>query len=138
MCFPATTIGGGMNTMTAPDVCLTPAPPAPPIPVPYPNMNSVSASMPPSASIKVLINNANAVHLQTKEMMSNGDEPGVNGGVASGRFKGPIKYLKSSMKVTYQGKPAIFQTCNTGHNGDSPNTVGLNAVPSQPKVLICS
>lgn len=129
----ATTKAGGQYMAPA-DPCLTPAPPAPPIPIPYPNM-----AMPANASdttTTVLIENKEALVEGSKIPNSNGDEAGVNGGVMSGVNMKECQPKMFSSKVFLQGKKVTFATAPSGHNGTSSNTVGMNAAPSQMKVLV--
>lgn len=134
--FPvATTMSGMCKAM--PDVCKTPAPPAPPIPVPYPNMAMLMQANPSSASKKVKVLAMPAIVLTTKIPMTTGDEAGSAGGVVSGTIKGPASFTRGSAKVLIEGKPVVFQTCTSAHNGSSPNApLGVHDVPSQAKVLV--
>jgi len=134
--FPiATTMNGMCNAM--PDVCKTPAPPAPPIPLPYPNIAMLMQADPSSCSLKVKIVFMPAILLTTKVPMTSGDEAGSAGGVVSGTIKGPAMFTKGSMKVRIEGKPVVFQTCTTGHNGQAANApMGIHDVPSQAKVTV--
>ena len=94
---------GGM-TMAFPNVCLTPAPPAPPVPIPYPSIGQCATAQATTCSMKVKILNKNVMTTKSKVMRTNGDEAGVNGGVASGMFGGPCGRTQSSMKVKVEGK----------------------------------
>ncbi|MCA9290059.1 MAG: DUF4150 domain-containing protein [Phycisphaerales bacterium] len=133
--FPAVTMMGGMST-AFPDVCLTPAPPSPsPVPIPYPNMAQCPTMIPGTTTTKILILGMPAGVLMSMYAMSAGDLPGV-AGVASGMVMGPCKHMLGSMKVLYEGKPAAYLGAPVGHNGMSPNAVGMTVVPSQVKVLI--
>jgi hypothetical protein len=125
---------GGQSTGTAPDVCLTPAPPAPPVPVPYPNIALGNMGTPPVA--KILFSGAPAHNLNTKIPASNGDNAGVNGGVASGRFMGESRFLQGSTKVMLCGKPATRLTDKGTQNNQ--NCPGIRVSPSQRKVTILS
>ena len=72
----------GMD-MGFPDVCLTPAPPSPvPVPIPYPNIAMGPTAVPNVPT--VLINFMPAHNMGTVIPMTNGDNAGVNMGVASG------------------------------------------------------
>lgn len=134
--FPVATMMNGMcNAM--PDVCKTPAPPAPPIPVPYPNIAMMMQANPTSASKKVKIMAMPVIVMTTKIPMTAGDEPGSAGGVVSGTIKGPAMFTRGSAKVMVEGKPVVFQTCTSGHNGNAANApLGLHDIPSQPKVTV--
>ncbi len=132
--FPASTKGGG-DTLGAPDVCLTPAPPAPPVPTPYPNKGSVSQAS--KTSTKVKIAGKAAVTKKSEISRSMGDEAGVNKGVVSGMNMGKITYKKASSKVKIEGDGCAHLTSMTGHNGMNANMpAGAQISPSQTKVII--
>ncbi|WP_213307582.1 DUF4150 domain-containing protein [Paraburkholderia sacchari] len=120
--------------MGMPDVCLTPAPPAPPVPVPYPNIAMPMMGNP--ATTKVLIHGMPALTKASKINLSSGDEPGVNGGVASGTDMGVMEFVMGSQKVKLEGNPAVRLGDMTKHNGG--NAVGNVLAPSQPVVMIMS
>lgn len=132
--LPMSTIGGG-QCMGMPDICLTPAPPAPPIPVPYPNIAMTMQALPPTCSMKVMVEMKFAVVMNSMIPMSSGDEAGVAGGVMSGMIKGPATYTKGSMKVMAEGKPVCYLTSMVRQNQTNV-PAGLQIVPSQVKVLI--
>ena len=126
---------GGM-TMAFPNVCLTPAPPAPPVPIPYPSIGQCATAQATTCSMKVKILNKNVMTTKSKVMRTNGDEAGVNGGVASGMFGGPCGRTQSSMKVKVEGTPLVRNLDIIGSNGSSPNApVGNQLAPSQVKVV---
>lgn len=124
------TMQNGM-TMAMPDVCLTPAPPAPPIPMPYPNTGQLMMGVPPVPT--VLISGAPALNKASMVPISMGDEPGVNGGVSSGTFIGPVKFVMGSMVVTIGGKPAV--RLGDPIKGNNGNAFGTVMSPSQPVVM---
>ncbi len=129
---------GGMN-LAAPDVCLTPVPtPAGPVPtpIPYPNMAMGMTALPPTACLKVLLMAGPAHNLMTTIPMTNGDNAGVNMGVASGMVMGPSRHTMGSTNVLYGGMPATKMTSMSGQNGMSMNVPGLTLVPAQFKVLL--
>ena len=121
--FGISTKAGGMS-MAMPDVCKTPAPPAPPVPIPYPNIASFVQANPSTCSKKVKILNQPVITKATQITMTSGDEPGVVGGIISGKFKGPAKAKKFSMKVKVEGKNVVYHTCVIGQNGSNANAVG--------------
>lgn len=132
--FPASTKGGG-NCLGAPDVCLTPAPPAPPVPTPYPNSGMVNQAK--KTSKKVKFSGKQAVTVQSEISRSMGDEAGVNKGVMSGMNMGKITFKKGSSKVKAQGKKCVHLTSVTGHNGSNANMpAGAQIAPSQTKVKV--
>ena len=134
--FPVSTSAGGM-AMAMPDVCQTPAPPAGPVPIPYPNMAQLATADASTCSMKVLVESQPVHHVATEIPMSNGDEPGVNGGVVSGSQLGVCKRVQASTKVTVEGNGVVFVGGVTAHNGDTANApVGNQVAPSQAKVLV--
>ena len=124
---------GGQN-FAMPDVCKTPAPPAPFVPIPYPNIAMGMTAIP--NCFKVLIMAMPAHNLMTSIPLSNGDNPGVMGGLVSQVFMGPSKHILGSFGVLHCGLPATKLTSPTGQNGMAPNAMGMTIVPSQTKVLI--
>jgi len=129
---------GGVN-MAFPDVCLTPIPtPAGPVPtpIPYPNIAAGPTAIPPTASLKVLLMAGPAHTMMTTTPLSNGDNAGVNMGVASGMVMGPCRHLFGSTNVLYSGMPATKMTSPSGQNGMSLNVPGMTLVPAQVKVLL--
>ncbi len=119
--------------MAFPDVCLTPAPPAPsPIPIPYPNIWMLPTTVGFLPNILVL---ACPLHtLAASAPMTNGDNPGVAMGVASGTVMGPGRYTLGANTCLANGMPISRLTSLTMQN--STNAVGAQIVPSQPLVLV--
>ncbi|WP_437936853.1 DUF4150 domain-containing protein [Sorangium sp. So ce341] len=116
-----------------PDVCLTPAPPAPtPVPIPYPNFGFGPTASP--AVYNVLFMYAPAHNLSSRTAMSNGDNPGVGRGVASGTVMAPDRHVTGAFTVLVGGQPATRLTSIGIHN--STNCPGMRVVPSQVKVLM--
>ncbi len=129
---------GGMNT-GGPDVCLTPIPtPGGPVPtpIPYVNISTTATTIPPTADMTFLAAGLPALNKMSVVGMSNGDEPGVNMGVASGMIMGPTEFITCSMNVMVGGAPAVKLTSMTGHNGLSFNCPGAALVPSQTSILV--
>jgi hypothetical protein len=132
--LPASSMGAG-QCFAMPDVCLTPAPPGPPVPIPYPNMGMVPMAV--NTSIKVKIVGMPAVIEMSEIPLSQGDEPGVAGGVISGQNMGKIAYKIGSSVVQIEGKGCAYLTCVTAHNGANANMpAGNQIVPSQAQVLV--
>lgn len=128
----ANTQMGGVD-LTVPDVCLTPAPPAPaPVPIPYPNVGAGPMGAPPVA--KVLFMCAPSHNMGTVVGQTNGDNLGVNLGVASATMMGPDRHVTGAFTVLLTGMPATRLTSVTAQN--STNIPGARVVPSQAKVLI--
>lgn len=135
--FPASTKMGGQCVTPGPiDVCKTPAPPAPvPPPMPYPNMGMVPTAN--KTSGKVTVMNMQAVTVKSTLPRSNGDEPGVAGGLVSAMNMGEIDYKMGSSKVLVEGEKWAHLTSMTGHNGSNANApAGAQVAPSQTKVIV--
>ncbi|MCR5170324.1 MAG: DUF4150 domain-containing protein [Desulfovibrio sp.] len=127
----AATNSNGTFTANTPDVCKTPTP-AGPTPVPYPNIAQATTTNPSSACKKVMVAGGLALNIGSKTMISNGDEAGTAGGVASNKFIGEAAFVQGSMKVSLEGKGAVRLGDPTTHN--AKNTMGVVAAPSQSKV----
>ncbi len=122
----------GMD-MGFPDVCLTPAPPSPvPVPIPYPNIAMGPTAIPNVPTI--LIMGCPVHNLGTTIPMTNGDNPGIALGVASGTVMGPSRHLTGAFTVLYHGMPATRLTSMSLQN--STNCPGARIVPSQTVVLM--
>lgn len=120
----------GLN-FALPDVCLTPMPV--PTPIPYPNLSLQVMGVPP-AVYNLLFGGTPAHNMSTIIPLSNGDNAGVNLGVASGTVMGPTRFLTGAFTVLLRGMPATRMTSMTVQN--STNCPGLTLAPSQFKVLM--
>lgn len=122
---------GGLDT-GLPDVCLTPAAAGVPVPIPYPNLANGPMGVP--AAYSVLISCAPAHNLSTSVPLTNGDNAGVNMGVASGMVMGPSRHLTGAFTCLIGGAPASRMTSVSLQN--STNCPGARVMPSQVTVLI--
>ena len=113
-----------------PDVCLTPTPA--PVPIPYPNIAMGPMAIPNVPT--VLMSCMPAHNMGTMIPMTNGDNAGVNMGVASGTVMGPRRHLTASFTVLVMGMPATKLTSVALSN--STNCPGTRIVPSQVTVLL--
>ncbi len=113
-----------------PDVCLTPTPA--PVPIPYPNIAMGTMGVPPCPNILFMC--APAHNMSTVIPLSNGDNAGVNMGVASGMVMGPSRPLTGAFTVLLRGMPATRLSSATLQNGT--NCPGMRIVPSQTKVVL--
>lgn len=113
-----------------PDVCLTPTPT--PVPIPYPDIAMGPTAIPNAYNI--LYMGAPAHNMATVTPLTNGDNPGVATGVASGTVMGPSRHLTGAFTVLLKGSPATRLTSVSLQN--STNAVGVRAVPSQFKVVM--
>ena len=128
----AVTIAGG-QLMAVPDVCNTPTP-AGPVPTPYPNTAMPAMGTPPVEN--VMIGGSPALNLSSEIPMTNGDQGGTAGGVASGTFMQAAKFTQGSQKVMIGGNPAVRLSSPTSHNNN--NAIGAVLAPSQTVVMIMS
>lgn len=117
--------------MGFPDVCLTPTP-AGPVPIPYPNIAMGPMAIPNCPTILFMCTPAH--NLGTTIPMTNGDNAGVNMGVASGSVMGPSRHLTGAFTVLLNGMPAKRLTSVSLQN--STNCPGVRVVPSQALVLL--
>lgn len=113
-----------------PDVCLTPTPA--PVPIPYPNIAAGPMGVP--AAYNVLFMATPAHNMSTTIPLTNGDNAGVNMGVASGMVMGPSRPVTGAFTVLVGGMPATRLTSMNLQN--STNCPGVRLVPSQLKVLL--
>ncbi|QRF58427.1 DUF4150 domain-containing protein [Variovorax sp. UC122_21] len=117
--------------MGFPDVCLTPTP-AGPVPIPYPNIAMGPMAIPNCPTILFMCMPAH--NLATTIPMTNGDNVGVNMGVASGTVMGPSRHVTGAFTVLLNGMPASRLTSVSLQN--STNCPGVRLVPSQALVLL--
>jgi len=130
----AVTLEDGM-CMAFPDVCNTPVPPSPaPVPIPYPNMAMPMMADPPTEI--VLVVGAPALNMASMISMTEGDEPGVLGGLVTEEVMSEAEFVTSSLTVCFEGCPAVRLGDATTHNSD--NAIGAVLVPSQCVVMVMS
>ena len=128
----------GATCMAMPDVCLTPTPVGP-IPIPYPNIADTLTTLLPTAAETVLVGGFPSVVETSEILMSQGDDPGVAGGVVSHLVMGPVVFELGSLTVLKMGRGAARLGSMTGHNGmpASNMPMGVQNIPSPPgNVLI--
>jgi hypothetical protein len=139
--FPLSTKADGMAMTSGPlDVVKVVSGPAV-VPTPTPNIAQIKQADPTKCSQKVKVVSQPALIKDSQVPMSSGDEVGASGGggVVSGTVKGPVLFKKFSTKVKIEGANAVYQLCNTTHNGTSPNApLGMQTTPSQTKVKVMS
>lgn len=135
---PMNTMGSGQN-FAFPDVCNTPVPPSPsPIPIPYPNMATHTLVNPATTAKTILVSCLPTHNQMTMGTVSQGDNPGVLLGVASGMVMGPCEYTMGSTSIMLEGMPAVSLATVTGQNGMSENCPGTTIVPDQATVMAMS
>jgi hypothetical protein len=134
MTLPASSKGGGMTMTTGPiDVCKTPSP-AGPVPIPYPNIGQCAQASKTCSKVKIC--GSEAITAKSEIPMSNGDNAGVAGGMKSSSFMQKVSYGagNEATKVKMKGKKAARLTSMVKPN--KGNTIGMQIVPSQVKVLV--
>jgi hypothetical protein len=125
----------GVLDFAFPDVCLVPVLGVP-TPLPFPNIALSFADIP--AQFEVIIGGGLAENLVTVGTMSNGDQPGVEGGVVSHLFMGPFRSLLGSIKLFVGCIPCTHTFGIVGQNGLLPNAIGVSLTPAQITVLVFS
>ena len=128
----AVTLAGG-QCLAGPDVCKVPAPSGA-VPTPFPN--SGAPPMGNSPATKVLVSGMPALTKASKIPLSTGDEAGTAGGVVSSKVSGEVEFIDGSVKVKFEGNPAVRLSTATKHNAG--NAMGMVVSPSQSKVVIVS
>jgi uncharacterized Zn-binding protein involved in type VI secretion len=127
------TTGGAMATATVPDICKTPVGPAV-VPLPYPNIAMSLMANPGAIVENVLVMAMPALNIGTTILLTNGDQAGVEGGVASGMIMGEAAFITASENVMVGGMPAVRLTDMMTHNAE--NTVGLVVSPGEQVVVL--
>ena len=122
------TFGAGM-AMAMPDVCMTP-PFA--IPAPFPNLGANAMAIP--TCFTIMINGMPELTLAAQYAITNGDQAGAMGGVASGVIMGPGRPLMGSMVVFVCGQPSWRLLDPTIQN--LTNAPGVTMVPSQTAKIV--
>lgn len=121
----------GISIATIPDVCKTPSPGGP-IPIPYPNISQSATLAKGTTTVKadggmMIANNGSEFSL------SNGDNPGVAGGVKSSTFMKESTWILYSFDVKMDGKNACRLTDKKFQNHE--NTVDLGGLIQSPTKL---
>lgn len=112
-----------------PDVCITPPMN---LPIPYPNLALGPMAVP--AVYEILFMCAPAHNMSTTVVQTNGDNAGLQLGVASGSVMGPSRHLTGSFTVLLHGMPATKMTSFALQN--RTNCPGVRAAPSQFIVIM--
>lgn len=126
-------IADAMLSASVPDVCKTPVGPAV-VPTPYPNIGMSAMADPGAIVDNVLLVAMPALNIGTTILMTNGDQAGVLGGVASNMIMGEASFVTSSLKVMVGGMPAVRMNDMTMHN--SENTMGAAVMPGDQVVVM--
>ena len=116
----------GISAATIPDVCKTPSPGGP-VPIPYPNIaQSITLS---NGTTTVKGDKAMAAIKGSKFAMSNGDNPGVAGGVKSSTFMKEATWILYSFDTKMNGKNCARLMDKMFHNHE--NAANLAGVMQQ-------
>ena len=124
----AATVMGGVCT-GGPDACKTPPQQAP---VPYPNVAVLQTST--KSHPKVLFGGTPALSTESEVPMSNGDNLGVTGGVASNKVMNKCTNVVGANTVLVCSKPTARMCTPTKQNDG--NCVGAITVVANVKVLV--
>jgi len=109
-------MSNGITTATIPDVCKTPTPGGP-APMPYPNIaQSITLS---NGTTSVKGDRMMAANKGSKFALSNGDNPGVAGGIKSSTFMKEATWILYSFDVKLNGKNASRFTDKMFHNSQN-------------------
>jgi hypothetical protein len=117
----------GISIATMPDVCKTPSPGGP-IPIPYPNI-SQSATLAKGTTTVKADGGMMIANKGSEFSLSNGDNPGVAGGVKSSTFMKESTWILYSFDVKMDGKNACRLTDKKFQNHE--NTVDLAGLVQQ-------
>jgi len=119
----------GVSVATLPDVCKTPSPSGP-VPMPYPNISQSVTLRNGAKTVKVDCGMMPAVK-GSEYSMSNGDNPGVAGGVKSSTFMKESTWIIYSFDVKMDGKNACRLTDKKFQNHQ--NTVDATGEMHAPR-----
>lgn len=125
----------GISAATIPDVCKTPSPGGP-VPLPYPNVSQSATLAKGTTTVKA--DRGMMIAIKGSEFsLSNGDNPGVAGGVKSSTFMKESTWILYSFDVKMDGKNACRLTDKKFQNHE--NTVDLAGtiqVPLMPNATV--
>ncbi|GGY36860.1 DUF4150 domain-containing protein [Pseudoduganella albidiflava] len=111
----------GVSVATIPDVCKTPTPGGP-VPIPYPNISQSITLAKGTTTVKA--DGGMMIAIKGSEFsLSNGDNPGVAGGVKSSTFMKESTWILYSFDVKMDGKNACRLTDKKFQNHE--NTVDI-------------
>jgi len=122
----------GISIATIPDVCKTPSPGGP-VPIPYPNI-SQSATLAKGTTTVKADGGMMIANKGSEFSLSNGDNPGVAGGVKSSTFMKESTWILYSFDVKMDGKNACRLADKKFQNHE--NTVDLAGAVVRPVSLI--
>ena len=121
-----------VSTATIPDVCKTPSPGGP-VPIPYPNISQ--SAMLANGTTTVKADGGMMIAVKGSEFsISNGDEPGVAGGVKSSTFIKESTWILYSFDVKMDGQNACRLSDKKFQNHE--NTVDLAGAIGPPVPVV--
>jgi len=121
----------GVSIATIPDVCKTPTP-AGPVPIPYPNISQSATLAKGTTTVKA--DGGMMIAIKGSEFsLSNGDNPGVAGGVKSSTFMKESTWILYSFDVKMDGSNACRLTDKKFQNHE--NTADLGGVVQLPTIV---
>jgi uncharacterized protein DUF4150 len=127
----------GVSAATIPDVCKTPSPGGP-VPIPYPNISQSPTLT--KGTTTVTADGGMMIAVKGSEFAtSNGDNPGVAGGVTSGTFMKESTWILYSFDVKMEGSNACRLTDKKFQNhGNTVDLGGLMQAPVEawPELMI--
>lgn len=117
----------GISAATIPDVCKTPSPGGP-VPMPYPNISQSATLAKGSTTVKA---DGMMIAIKGSEFsLSNGDNPGVAGGVKSSTFMKESTWILYSFDVKIDGKNACRLTDKKFQNHENTaDMAGIIQIP---------
>ena len=126
-----------ISMATIPDVCKTPSPGGP-IPIPYPNISQSSTLAKGTTTVKA--DGGMMIAIKGSEFsMSNGDEPGVAGGVKSSTFMKESTWILYSFDVKIEGQGACRLSDKKFQNHENTaDLMGAVVVPTVVDPLVVS
>jgi uncharacterized Zn-binding protein involved in type VI secretion len=119
-----------ISMATVPDVCKTPSPGGP-VPIPYPNISQSATLAKGTTTVKA--DGMMAAIKGSEFSLSNGDEPGVAGGVKSSTFIKESTWILYSFDVKMDGQNACRLTDKKFQNHE--NTADLGGAVGPPVVV---
>ena len=131
----------GISVATIPDVCKTPSPGGP-VPIPYPNI-SQSATLAKGTTTVKADGGMMIANKGSEFSLSNGDNPGIAGGVKSSTFMKESTWILYSFDVKMDGKNACRLTDKKFQNHENTaDLAGLFQFPvmvqqTDPECTVC-
>lgn len=122
----------GISIATIPDICKTPSPGGP-VPIPYPNISQSATLAKGTTTVKA--DGGMMIAVKGSEFsLSNGDNPGVAGGVKSSTFMKESTWILYSFDVKMDGMNACRLSDKKFQNHE--NTVNLAGEVQGPVVVV--